>query len=78
VYIDHSVFKQVVAKKDPKPPLLQWIIILQEFALEIQDKKGTENVVADHLSLLLIPLGMTGSMTCQLMTLSWMTICLLD
>ncbi|GJY68422.1 reverse transcriptase domain-containing protein [Tanacetum coccineum] len=38
------------AKKDAKPRLIRWIFLLQEFDVIIRDKKGEENLVADHLS----------------------------
>ena len=37
-------------KKDAKARLIRWILLLHEFDLEIRDKRGVENVVADHLS----------------------------
>ena len=42
--------KYLLAKKDAKPRLIWWILLLQEFDVEIRDKKGSGNVVADHLS----------------------------
>ncbi|WRX11769.1 Reverse transcriptase [Theobroma cacao] len=50
VYIDHSTIKYLIAKKNAKPRLIRWILLLQEFDLKIHDKKGIENQVADHLS----------------------------
>jgi hypothetical protein len=50
VCTDHATIKYLLAKKEGKPCLIRWILLLQEFDVEICDKKGAENVVADHLS----------------------------
>ncbi|GKC70835.1 reverse transcriptase domain-containing protein [Tanacetum coccineum] len=50
LYTDHSALKYFLAKQDAKPRLLWWILLLQEFDVIIRDKKGAENLVADHLS----------------------------
>ncbi|GJX12423.1 reverse transcriptase domain-containing protein [Tanacetum coccineum] len=52
VYTDHSAIKYLFTKKDAKPRLMRWILLLQEFDVIIRDKKGAENLAADHLSIL--------------------------
>jgi hypothetical protein len=50
IYSDHTALKYLFSKKDAKSRLIQWILLLQEFDIKIRDKKGSKNVVADHLS----------------------------
>ena len=54
MFIDHAALKYFLTKKDAKARLIQWILLLQEFYLETHDKRGVENIVADHLSRLVV------------------------
>ena len=39
IYSNHTALRYLLIKKDSKPRLIRWILLLQEFDLEIQDKK---------------------------------------
>ena len=50
IHTDHSVLRYLIEKKDAKPRLIIWVLLLQEIDFEQKDRKGSENQVVDHLS----------------------------
>ena len=50
VHTDHAAIKYLMEKKDAKPRLIRWVLLLQELDLHIIDRKGAKNPVADNLS----------------------------
>lgn len=50
IFTDHAALKYLLKKPEAKPRLIRWMLLLKEFSVEIKDKSGVANIVADHLS----------------------------
>jgi hypothetical protein len=50
VHTNHQALRHLLAKKDAKPRLIRWVLQLQEYDLQIVDRRGKYNLVADYLS----------------------------
>ena len=54
IFTDHLALKYLLTKQNSKARLIRGVMLLQEFNIQIRDKKGVENIVTDHLSRLTI------------------------
>jgi len=43
IHTDHAALRYLMAKKDAKPRLIRWVLLLKQFNFEVKDKKGCEN-----------------------------------
>ena len=50
VHSDHATIKYLMEKKDAKPKLIRWVLLLQEFDLHITDREGADNPIAYNVS----------------------------
>lgn len=50
VHTDQAAIRYLFFKKELKARLMRWVLLLQEFDLEIRDRKGIKNQEADYLS----------------------------
>jgi hypothetical protein len=50
IHTNRAAIRYLMTKKDAKPRLIRWVLLLEEFDLHIVDRKGAENPVADNLS----------------------------
>ncbi len=50
VYTDHNPLTFLSRMSNNNQRLMRWLLIVQEFNLKIQHKKGADNIITDALS----------------------------
>ncbi|RDX96198.1 Retrovirus-related Pol polyprotein from transposon 17.6, partial [Mucuna pruriens] len=50
VFSDHAALRFLLKNPDAKSRLIRWMLLFQEFNIEIRNKKGVENSMEGHLS----------------------------
>ena len=50
VHTKHATLRYLGAKKDAKPRLIRWVLLLQEFNFYVKNRKDCEHKVVNHLS----------------------------
>ena len=45
VYANHASLRYLMSKKDVKPKLIRWVLLVQEFDIEVKDRRCRENQV---------------------------------
>ena len=50
IFTNHATLKHLLKKYNSKPCLIWWVLLHQEFDLEVQNKDGHKHSIIDHLS----------------------------
>ena len=54
VYIDHQALRELILAKDVKPRLIRWLLLLQEFELQIVERGRTKEEEEKELLVLIV------------------------
>ena len=78
VHTDHATIKYLMNKPNVNARIIRWLLLLQQFDLTIVDKPDKENVVADFLSRMNLPVGEEGMVDDQFLDEHLFTILVLS